>query len=211
MSIRPLLFVTVASALVFVGCSSDRPPSTEKASTSSSPSTSASPEDTGPRVQPVWNLSFDAGTYELELDTAATTKGGTYPNVRVTLPDDWTNIDGWGVNTGGEADARWMGITFWHVKDVFVDPCDGGKRIDPGPSVADLAEALGEQPLRSATEPVGIEVDGYKGLQVEWSVPDDFDFTTCGDGYFDSWNGRYQQGPGRSTDSGSSTSTGSDW
>ena len=95
MSIRPLLFVTVAIAFVFVPCSSDRPPSTEKASTSPSPSTSTSPEDTGPTVQPVWSLSFDAGTYELELVTAATTKGGTYPNVRVTLPNDWTNIDGW--------------------------------------------------------------------------------------------------------------------
>lgn len=50
-----------------------------------------------------------------------------------------------------------------------------------------------------------ITVDGYQGVQVEWSVPADFDFSTCGDGYFDSWtsaagswnSGRYQQAPGQ--------------
>ena len=43
-----------------------------------------------------------------------------------------------------------------------------GETIDPGPSVADLAEAVGEQPLRQRDEPVGIEVDGYKGLRWNW-------------------------------------------
>ena len=57
--------------------------------------------------------------------------------------------------------------------------------------------------LHDATEPVDIVVDGSEGLQMEWSVPADIDFSTCGDGFFDSWTaaagswngGRYQQGP----------------
>jgi len=42
-------------------------------------------------------------------------------------------------------------------------------------------------------------------VQLEWSVPADIDFSTCEDGYFESWTsaggswstGRYQQGPGQ--------------
>jgi hypothetical protein len=51
----------------------------------------------------------------------------------------------------------------------------------------------------------GIVVDGFKGVQLELSVPADIDFSTCDDGDFDSWtavsgswNGsRFQQGPGQ--------------
>lgn len=98
-----------------------------------------------------------------------------------------------------------MAIGFWDVDAVYEQPCSGGTLIQPGPTVADLARALGEQPMRDATEPVDIVVDGFKGLQMELSVPAHFDFSKCDDGDFDSWisdlgswnSRRYHQGPGQ--------------
>ena len=65
------------------------------------------------------------------------------------------------------------------------------------------------QPLRNATEPIDVTIDGYHGKRLEWSVPDDVDVTACdvrdpgGEPTFESWTGagwssdRYQQGPGQ--------------
>lgn len=107
---------------------------------------------------------------------------------------------------GSEAlPARWMGIAFWDVDEVFRHPCDAHGTIQPDRTVADLVSALAEQPLRDATPSVDVVIDGLPGVRMEWSVPADFDFSTCDDGYFDSWTavadswngGRYQQVPGQ--------------
>ena len=77
----------------------------------------------------------------------------------------------------------------------------GVPRIQPGPTVDGLASALAAVPLRNATTPVDVTVDGYTGKYLEWSVPDAIDFATCdkedGEARFQSWTGRWQQGPGQ--------------
>ena len=100
-----------------------------------------------------------------------------------------------------------MAITFWDVDEVNAHPCrlKGSRMIQPGSTVADLSKTLTTVPLRDATEPVDIVVDGFQGMQLEWSVPADIDFSKCEDGYFESWTSaagswntdRYQQGPGQ--------------
>ena len=158
--------------------------------------------DGGPKTLVAGSEALPAGTYRFDLEALAPTEGQV-PGFTVTIPDGWGNLDGWGIITGNGQRER--GLTFWDVDEVYKRPCSGGTLIQPGPTVADLARALGEQPMRDATDPVDIVVDGFKGVQLEWSVPAHFDFSKCDDGRFDSWTanggswnaGRYQQGPGQ--------------
>jgi len=140
-----------------------------------------------------------AGTYAVVVN-GSQSPGQRVPVVRV--PTGYTG-GGFAVNTeaAGMSDAR--GLSFWAVRGVFTNPCTAGRRaIDPGSSIADLAQSLAAQPMRAGTDPVPVTVDGYRGLYVETSVPAHIHFTTCKGGSFDSWtspNGdaRYQQGPGQ--------------
>ncbi len=211
---RWLLALVTSGVLFLVGCSSEQP-------VQGSPSPDASVSlDPGPTTLGDGSEALPAGTYALDLD-ARGSGDERFPHITITVPDGWENIDGWAVNSGRAGD-HWMGITFWDVNEVFAHPCQWqGRRIQPGPTVADLANALAKQPLRDATEPIDIVVDGFHGVQLEWSVPADFvgeqvqealfDFSTCdedvsvGDHPFKSWTAatnswaseRYQQGPGQ--------------
>jgi hypothetical protein len=149
--------------------------------------------------------SLQAGTYMLDLNGKPTVSSARIPEVVLTLPDGWSSIRGFGVNHGGEGND-WMGITFWQVDEVYAHPCRWkGPRLTPGPSVDDLATVLAKVPLRDATAPTKVSLDGHEGLYMEWSVPADMDFATCdaddGTHYFESWTARdgdrYQQGPGQ--------------
>jgi hypothetical protein len=199
-----LVLVGLVAVLSLVGCSSEQP---AKGSPSSDGSVSLDP---GPTTLASGSEALSAGTYELDLD-ARGSGNERFPHITITVPDGWANIDGWALNSG-EGTDHWVGVTFWDVDEVFAHPCQWqGRRIQPGPTVADLAKALAKQPLRDATEPVDIVVDGFQGMQLEWSVPAGIDFTTCdqdeseGDHLFRSWTAardswasdRYQQGPGQ--------------
>jgi hypothetical protein len=193
-----LVGFAASSVFALAACSSE-----EAAQGSQSPEVIAS-TDLGHTILAGGTETLQAGTYTLDLD-ALTVGAEGLPKISMTVPDGWSNIEGWGVETGSKSENRWMGITFWDVAEVYAHPCQGSKTIDPGPTVADLAEGLAKQPLRHATEPVNVAIDGIKGLQLQWSVPAGFDFSTCPDGHFNSWTsasgswngGRYQQGPGQ--------------
>ena len=187
-------------ALVAVACSSPNAehPASKEASSPAAETNVLSP--TNQRLEP--------GTYVLDLTPI--TGDDRFPNVSLTVPEGWENRSGWGVRFAPETE-RWMGITFWDVGEVYAHPCRwlGKKRLQPGPTAADLAEVLATRPLRNATAPIDIEVDGYSGKELVWSVPDNIDFATCdadAEGpFFESWTAaegslntdRYQQGPGQ--------------
>lgn len=150
------------------------------------------------------SVKVPAGTYAIVVH-GSPRPGQPTPVIR--LPAGYRGA-GFAVNTGvGVAghtvasDAR--GLSFWEVQSVMSDPCKAGKHgVDPGPTVADLANALAAQPLRAGSAPAPLAVAGYHGLYIEISVPDHIDFTKCQDGYFDSWistdgGGHYQLGPGQ--------------
>jgi hypothetical protein len=80
--------------------------------------------------------------------------------------------------------------------------------------VDDLANALVDVPMRNATKPIEVTIDGYAGMYLEWSVPaeleviGDSEFPACdstseGHNDFLSWTGkgwasdRYHQGAGQ--------------
>lgn len=146
-----------------------------------------------------------AGIYRIQLDQIPS-GGAGLPAVLITVPDGWSNLRGWGVYRGALVDAP-VSVQFWDVGSVYGHPCQWqGTLFDPGPGVDDLANALVLRPMRGATEPTDVTLDGHDGRYVELSVPADLDFATCdADGaehYFESWVGvsdgdRYHQGPGQ--------------
>jgi hypothetical protein len=122
------------------------------------------------------------------------------PRIAITLPKGWFNYDGWAMNDGGT-----LVVSFWDVAKVYGTPCrwQTKPKVDPGPSVADLASTLARQPLRHASKPRSAALGGFPGKYLSWSVPNKIDLGRCGQGYFESWTAkgwasdRYQQAPGQ--------------
>lgn len=174
---------------------------------SAASSPTARPSDGPPTLRAgVEREPLDAGTYAFDLGLRS---AGKFPSVLVTLPEGWANDDGW-IVAPIEPAGYITGLLLWDVVDVYAHPCQWQvPRVHPEPTVDDLVAALVEQPLRDATEPVDVTLDGYHGKRLEWSVPDDADFTACdvrdpgGEPTFESWTAtgwssdRYQQGRGQ--------------
>jgi hypothetical protein len=169
------------------------------------------------------HAALGAGRQELEagahaLDLVARDKRGTgpvrLPWIEITGHEGWFNFDGWGLGKGRKLPFP-LAVSFWDVAQVYPTPCDwaGKPMIDPGRGVDGLATALAKQPLRNATAPIDVELAGFRGKYLEWSVPTDIDFDKarearalfphCDEATFQSWtaNGwagdRYQQLPGQ--------------
>ena len=205
----------VGLVIVAAGCAATPPvPGPSAAATPASVAASVAPSAaiaTGipsgvPDPLPISQAALKAGPYLIAMENVA--GGAGVPDAVITVPDGWSSIDGWGVNLGGEEEAEWAGITFWSVDEVYAHPCQWDvPKLDPGSTVEGLASALVKVPLREATTPADVTLDGYQGKRLDWSVPTDMDFSTCdadseGTGFF-SWTGtgaaslRYQQGPGQ--------------
>lgn len=154
-----------------------------------------------------------AGTYRVGLNEIAP-GGAEIPPILITVPDGWNSLDGWVLHRGALGEPS-VAVMFWDVDEVYGHPCQwSGTLFDPGPSVEDLTDALVDIPLRNASPPTDVTLDGYAGKYLEWSVPADIEmndegnFPECDagpDGHhdFNSWTGngwasnRYQQGPGQ--------------
>ncbi|MGY2876729.1 hypothetical protein ACVW00_003919 [Marmoricola sp. URHA0025 HA25] len=96
------------------------------------------------------------------------------PRAVVNVPEGYGSPGGWVVDRGADGDPDDYGsVSFWTVKDLLRDPCQGEATYDRGPGVADLAKALRGLPGIAATSPRPVEVDGYAGLYLEISFPTD--------------------------------------
>ena len=229
--IRLRLVSCVLACASVVGCATgtpslapSRPPTTPEVAPSGStgpaatvPTTpaaaaSASPTSAdGIETIPTGETALTAGTHRVPLDTLGF-GAGRFPTARITLPAGWGSANGAFLHTVDlEDDEQFVALQFWDVRMIYEHPCQWtGTLIDPGPTVDDLANALAERPMRNASKPVDVTVDGYRGKYLEWSVPADVDFETCdtdgGEHFFESWTGsvvrtpggdRYQQAPGQ--------------
>ena len=205
--------MTIVWTVGLAGCSSTSPSNDAMASSAGVPSEAPSHQaiSLGEGTQ-----ELDAGTYRLDL-TSLASAADPYPAFEMTVREGWVAVDGWALNRpAARQDAPAVAVTFWDVKEVYGDPCAWSDTVaDPGPAVEDLVSALVEVPMRNATEPVAVEIDGRSGTYLEWSVPTDIafvedngDFPDCdltNDGHrdFRSWTGtgwstdRYHQGPGQ--------------
>ena len=208
-SLRSLAWLVAVLMLAACGGPQGLATSVSQASTTAAiaPSTTLTPASTTEPVASIPTLwtgeeELEPGTYLLNFQLRADA-GRVYPQVVLTVPDGWQNQDGWLVGIGRDT-PRNMFVSFWDVAQVYPHPCDwSGRKIDPGRTVEGLVAALANIPMRNASTPVEVTVDGYQGFMLEWSVPTDIDFSSCDEGFFESWTGlgwssdRYQQGPGQ--------------
>ena len=174
--------LAAATALLLVGCTPQE--SDPKADDPSATST-ANLGDAVPLEQHRAGSPLDPGRYVfpvLDADSA--------PLLPVlSVPEGYAGLES-GMGVGADGLARYLWV--WDVDSVFAHPCDA--RAEPvGPSVADLAEALAAQQLRTGTDPVPVTVGGYDGLYVELTVPDEVDASACPGGVFGLWPGRLQR------------------
>lgn len=195
-----------------VGCGSAASPAstggspaaaTAGASPEVSPANRASPTaaETVPDIAS--NGPITAGTYRLKLAGAPTVLDPSFPALLITVPDGWSGIGGWALHRNSQ-----VAVQFWNVDQVYGHPCKWtGTLSRPGPTVDDLVKGLADRPLRHATKPTDVNLAGYQGKYLEWSVPSDADFSKCdadgGTHYFESGTAhggqgdRYHQGPGQ--------------
>ena len=206
-----ILFATLAA-----GCApapSAAQPAGSSSETTGSPSAVATPNPAATAlILGDTELELDAGTYPWILARP----GIDFPTIRFTVPDGWASGGRftYRVRPEGEDPAVYMG--FWDVGQLYGHPCKWqGTLFDPGPTVDDLAAAIVDIPLRNASQPIDVTLDGYAGKYIEWTVPTDIEtdeqgkFVDCdtdgGKHYFESWIGapggwggdRYHQGPGQ--------------
>lgn len=123
--------------------------------------------------------------------------------VSVTLPAGW-EADDQVVSRLTAEEGTLMSISAWVVTGVYADPCDWSGTIqEVGPSAAELADVLEDQPTRHASRTT-VSLGEYVAARVLMSVPDDVDFESCDEGEFRSWadpvsgdNARSHDGPGQ--------------
>lgn len=137
---------------------------------------------------------LDPGRYVVSVaDASSADAGNAVPPLLpvLSVPEGFQSL-GFGIGAFGVRTPdfeRYVGV--WDVPRVYPHPCDAISE-PVGPSVADLANALAAQPLRSGTDPVPVTVGGYDGLYVELSVPAEVDVSACPSGVFSLWPGRAQ-------------------
>lgn len=123
----------------------------------------------------------------------------------ITVPDGWKALEGFdGSVIVPEGDGSTDGpdgagaILGWSNRAGFhSDPCLQVAHQRPdiavGPSVGDFVGAIRAHPLLSTSEPVGVELDGHRGLRLTLTAP--LDLSGC-----DNWRpwepGIFAQGPG---------------
>jgi len=126
---------------------------------------------------------------------------------QVDIPDRSEVFDGKYLNPGSGGAYGRNGI-LWidevgNDTAIPVHPCRDHSPIPVGPTVADLATALSEQPLWSqkggflrVTKPTQVTVGGMKGLFVKATVPKNADMSPCQDNSVDLISESHSAGPG---------------
>lgn len=99
----------------------------------------------------------------------------------------FTNYRGWTL----VADEPFHAMGYVTADQVFRDPCGSTRHSeydtarDPGPTVADLAEALVAQKGALTSAPAPVTIDGYAGLYLKYRVSKRVDVAGCEDRAFD--------------------------
>jgi hypothetical protein len=125
-------------------------------------------------------VPLDAGRYGIWVSDSL--------RYQVDVPAASEVFDGIFLNPGSVASGR-NGILWMEVADentaLPAHPCRDHSPKSVGPTVADLATALSEQPFLTVTRPTAVTVGGMKGLLVKATVPKDADISTCQDNTVD--------------------------
>lgn len=120
-----------------------------------------------PSAEPRTGNGFFAGSANIPLTVA--------------IPAGWDLVDGIAVL---KSDDPTIGVGFYDVANIYTDGCRW-KPVEPavGPTVDDLVTAYQAVPDLNATRASTVTVDGYRGKQIQFAVPD-HDPDTCREATF---------------------------
>jgi hypothetical protein len=180
-SASPIAAVMVAGLLA-TACS------TGQGVASASPSPTPSPVD-------VADGSLEAGTTYVIHDDRVSGPRWVVLTVPATgwVSNDWILFK----NVPGSADSHLIALSTWTVGNLKADPCRWkAGTLDPpvGPTVEDLAAALLEQAGPAEGTSTDVTLGGYRGKKIEFSIPSDFDSTSCDEGVFSRWEAASEPG-----------------
>ena len=172
-----LKIAVAAAAVVVVGtaCSPSAaitpssavtPPTAVTPSAAIAPSVAAVPSSAAsPSTVP------SAGLQVAHLMVAGTDVNGSPLALTVDLPPDWEGSQ-FVANRGTSSPPAGMAFVVSQVDNTFADPCAHTQRSPKvGPTVADLAKALGEIPHTTATTPVQTTLAGHPATYIEIAIP----------------------------------------
>jgi hypothetical protein len=165
--------VGVSLLAVLSGCGGDGTGaplvSTPSATPSSTPTatTTPFPDSTEP-------VAVEAGTYRIP------SSAWSVADFSVALPEGWTVQYGHVYAKHPDTDEE-LGFYPVVVDAIYADACAGesGDLTEVGPTVADLAAALLEQPGPKAAGPVETTLGGHPATRIDLSVPKGFDLKAC--------------------------------
>jgi hypothetical protein len=100
-------------------------------------------------------------------------------------------------NLPGSSDSHVIVLSTWTVGNLKADAClwKAGT-LDPpvGPTVGDLAAALLAQAGPAKGTSTDVTLGGYRGKKIAFSIPSDFDSTSCDEGVFSRWEAASEPG-----------------
>ena len=133
-----------------------------------------------------------------------TVGAGISRRVSISVPSGWSASGNWVIKgpNGNDAPAG-MAIRFYTVTDVVKNPssyADGFVNPPPGPTAADLIQAIVAQPAWQASKPTNTSIDGNPGKHIRVTVPQDAEFDTRDGGAFYLFDGIWGWAPGQTFD-----------
>jgi hypothetical protein len=205
-SASPIPAVVVVAVFLSTACSAGQgvaSPTPASASLAAAPTTSApataSPSSASPSPSPsyvdLFDGSFEAGTTYFINDSRVDGPRRVVLTVPTTgwLSNDWIIFK----NLPGSSDSHVIALSTWTVGNLKADPCRWkAGTLDPpvGPTVEDLSAALVEQagPIEATSNDATL--GGYRGKKVDFSIPSDFDDTSCDEGVYSRWEAASEPG-----------------
>jgi len=119
---------------------------------------------------------------------------------QVDVPDDTEVVSGTYLNPVSPGEHDLNGLLWIDPAGddtaLPVDPCHDHSAKPVGPTVADLATALSDQPFLTVAPPVEVTVGGMDGLMVKATVPTGADVSACQGGSVDLISDSHSVGAG---------------
>ena len=188
-SASPIAAVVVVAVFLATACSAGQgvaSPTPAPASASPSPTPSSVDLSDGP---------LEAGTTYFINDSRVDGPRWVVLTVPATgwVSNDWIMFK----NLPGSSDSHVIALSTWTVGNLKANPCRWkAGTLDPpvGPTVGDLAAALVEQAGSIEAMSSDVTLGGYRGKKVEFSIPSDFDDTSCDEGVYSRWEAASEPG-----------------
>lgn len=123
------------------------------------------------------------GTYSV-ANTAFTPRDFT-----ITVPEGWSHdaTNGNFVSKGDVFEGNGVTFAAWIVSHVYRDSCQWDGNLREVGSAAELAAALAEQKGHETSGPTDVTLGGYPAKRLKFSVPADFDLSTCDQEFIRLW------------------------